>query len=79
MVLDKPAVPQWLQGWWTPVPGAPTGWRRAKARRAPRSMPGWVVQPDDTCVIRIARSEMEQGTLTGLAQLGVEELECDWK
>ena len=40
----------------------------------------WVViKPDDTVVIRIARSEMGQGTLTGLAQMVVEELECDWK
>ncbi|HEV2977992.1 MAG TPA: molybdopterin cofactor-binding domain-containing protein [Casimicrobiaceae bacterium] len=40
----------------------------------------WVlVKPDETCVIRIARSEMGQGTLTGLAQLVAEELECDWK
>ena len=39
----------------------------------------WVaIKPDDTCVIRIARSEMGQGTLTGLAQLVAEELECDW-
>src|SRR5216684_1151360 len=39
----------------------------------------WVaVKPDSTCVIRIARSEMGQGTLTGLAQLVAEELECDW-
>src|SRR6266571_1918411 len=38
-----------------------------------------VVRPDDTCVIRIARSEMGQGTETGLAQLVAEELECDWK
>ena len=37
-----------------------------------------VVKPDNTCVIRIARSEMGQGTLTGLAQLVAEELECDW-
>jgi isoquinoline 1-oxidoreductase beta subunit len=37
-----------------------------------------VVKPDDTMVIRIARSEMGQGTLTGLAQLVAEELECDW-
>ena len=38
-----------------------------------------VVKPDSTCVIRIARSEMGQGTLTGLAQLVAEELECDWQ
>ena len=38
-----------------------------------------VVKRDDTCVIRIARTEMGQGTRTGLAQLVAEELECDWK
>ena len=37
-----------------------------------------VVQPDDRVIVRIARSEMGQGTLTGLAQLVCEELECDW-
>ena len=37
-----------------------------------------VVRPDDTVVIRIARSEMGQGPLTGLAQLVAEELNCDW-
>jgi isoquinoline 1-oxidoreductase beta subunit len=40
----------------------------------------WVViRPDDTVVIRMARSEMGQGTITGLAQMVAEELECDWK
>ncbi len=40
----------------------------------------WVViKPDDTTVIRIARSEMGQGTLTGLAQLVADELGADWK
>jgi len=39
----------------------------------------WVlIHPDDTVVVRIARSEMGQGTLTGLAQLVAEELACDW-
>jgi isoquinoline 1-oxidoreductase beta subunit len=37
------------------------------------------VQPDNTCVIRVARSEMGQGTITGLVQLVGEELDCDWK
>ena len=40
----------------------------------------WVlIRPNDDVVIRIARTEMGQGTLTGLAQLVAEELECDWK
>jgi len=40
----------------------------------------WVlIKRNDEIVIRIARSEMGQGTLTGLAQLVAEELECDWK
>jgi isoquinoline 1-oxidoreductase beta subunit len=45
----------------------------------PAEVNAWVVvRPDDTVVIRIARSEMGQGTLTGLAQLVAEELECNW-
>ncbi len=39
----------------------------------------WIlIHPDDKVVIRIARSEMGQGTLTALAQLVAEELDCDW-
>ncbi len=46
---------------------------------APAEINAWVVvKPDDTCVIRIVRSEMGQGTLTGLAQLVAEELQCNW-
>ena len=37
-----------------------------------------VVHPDNATTIRIARSEMGQGTLTGLAQLVAEELDADW-
>ncbi len=54
----------------------------ASAQNAPSDLPevnAWViVKPDDTVIIRIARSEMGQGTLTGLAQLVAEELSCDW-
>jgi len=47
--------------------------------QAVKELNAWVViHPDDKVVIRIARSEMGQGTLTGLAQLVAEELECDW-
>ncbi|MDB5894496.1 MAG: xanthine dehydrogenase family protein molybdopterin-binding subunit [Rhodoferax sp.] len=51
----------------------------APATAMPPEVNAWVVvRPDDTVVIRIARSEMGQGTLTGLAQLVAEELDCDW-
>ncbi len=49
------------------------------AAEIPPEVNAWVViKSDDTVVIRIARSEMGQGTLTGLAQLVAEELGCDW-
>jgi isoquinoline 1-oxidoreductase beta subunit len=39
----------------------------------------WVViESDDTTIIRVARSEMGQGSFTALAMLVAEELECDW-
>jgi isoquinoline 1-oxidoreductase subunit beta len=39
----------------------------------------WVlIEPDDTTVIRVARSEMGQGSFTALPMLVAEELECDW-
>ena len=58
------------------VLGFPT---QAAAQGAPAEITAWVVvKPDETVLIRIARSEMGQGTLTGLAQLVAEELACDW-
>ena len=51
----------------------------ASLQQATPEVNAWVViKPDDTVVIRIARTEMGQGTLTGLAQLVAEELDCDW-
>jgi len=53
--------------------------KRSFAADAVSEVNAWVlIRPDETVVIRIARSEMGQGTLTGLAQLVAEELECDW-
>src|SRR5229473_2301824 len=37
-----------------------------------------VVNPDNSVLIRVARSEMGQGSSTGLPMLVAEELECDW-
>src|SRR5256886_720814 len=57
----------------------PFGLVGAQAADSVPEVNAWVVvRPDDTVVIRIARSEMGQGTLTGIAQLVAEELECDW-
>ena len=56
--------------------------KSAAAKEGSSAVPevnAWVViEPDDTVIIRLARSEMGQGTLTGLAQMVTEELECDW-
>src|SRR5262245_32165966 len=57
----------------------PFGTAVVRAQDGSPEVNAWVVvRPDETVVIRIARSEMGQGTLTGLAQMVVEELECDW-
>ena len=57
----------------------PFGPEVVRAQDGSPEITAWVViRPDDTVVIRIARSEMGQGTLTGLAQMVAEELECDW-
>ena len=57
----------------------PFGPSVVRAQDGSPEITAWVViRPDDTVVIRIARSEMGQGTLTGLAQMVAEELECDW-
>ncbi len=54
----------------------------AGAAHAAVTMPevnAWVVvKPDDSVVIRVVRPDMGQGSMTGLAQLVAEELECDW-
>ena len=64
-----------MVGFHVPLAQAQTSAMRADAPE----INAWVViKPDDTVVIRIARSEMGQGTLTGLAQLVAEELECSW-
>jgi len=57
----------------------PLGPTVVRAADGSPELTAWVViKPDDSVVIRIARSEMGQGSMTGLAQLVAEELECDW-
>ncbi len=62
--------------------GLSLGWslRKGNAQGTGAELGIWaVIQPDDTTIIRIARSEMGQGTLTGLAQLVADELDADWR
>jgi len=50
-----------------------------QAGEHPVEVNAWIViQPDDTVVIRVARSEMGQGIFTALPMLVAEELGCDW-
>jgi isoquinoline 1-oxidoreductase subunit beta len=58
------------------IPFGPTVVRAADG--SPEVTAWVVIKPDDGVVIRVARSEMGQGSMTGLAQLVAEELECDW-
>ena len=65
-------------GFHIPLPAPADAATLGAAPCAPEVNAWVVVRPDETVVIRIARSEMGQGTLTGLAQLVAEELDCDW-
>jgi isoquinoline 1-oxidoreductase subunit beta len=58
----------------------PAGPKSARAEAgAAAEINCWVlIAPDDTVTIRVARAEMGQGALTGLAMLVAEELQCDW-
>jgi isoquinoline 1-oxidoreductase beta subunit len=68
-----------------PFEAEATGMQTGMSPQLPAQMPmppevnAWVVvNPDETVVVRVARVDMGQGTLTGLVQLVAEELDCDW-
>jgi isoquinoline 1-oxidoreductase beta subunit len=57
----------------------PFGTRAMHASVSPREISAWIViEPDETVIIRVAKSEMGQGSFTALPMLVAEELECDW-
>jgi len=58
----------------TPTPGPTQGPRSSQPE-----LTAWVlIQPDDSVLIRVARSDMGQGIFTSLPMLVAEELDCDW-
>jgi isoquinoline 1-oxidoreductase subunit beta len=57
----------------------PFGTRTVHASSAAREITAWIViESDETVIIRVAKSEMGQGSFTALPMLVAEELECDW-
>src|SRR6202142_3391792 len=66
-----------------PHPISPVAAQLTAPRNEPKGdseITAWIViEPDDTTIIRVARSEMGQGNFTALPMLVAEELECDWR
>src|SRR5262249_16228743 len=57
----------------------PFGPRGIHASTPAREITAWIViEPDETVTIRVAKSEMGQGSFTALPMLVAEELDCDW-
>jgi isoquinoline 1-oxidoreductase subunit beta len=60
------------------IPLSPAPWADEGAP-APSEVDAFVVvEPDETILLRIAKSEMGQGVMTSLAMIVAEELECDF-
>src|ERR1700677_824731 len=56
---------------------APQPWDEGAS--SPNDLDAWIaIEPDDTVLIRYARSEMGQGSMTALPMIAAEELQCDW-
>jgi isoquinoline 1-oxidoreductase beta subunit len=81
MITPRPSRRGLLKGAGVAVIGFAMPAKGLLAQGAPATpeINAWVViHPDDRVVLRMARSEMGQGTRTGLAQMIAEELHCDW-
>jgi isoquinoline 1-oxidoreductase beta subunit len=60
------------------LPLAAEPWSKETAPGA-GEVSAWIaIEPDESVVIRFARSEMGQGSFTALPMIVAEELECDW-
>ena len=58
----------------------PSALGRSSAPDPASEINAWIIiTPDDTVIIRVARTEMGQGVFTALPMLVAEELGCDWE
>src|SRR5205807_6111715 len=53
-------------------------WEASSRKEDMEINPWLLIGADDTVTIRVAQSEMGQGTFTSWSKMIVEELECDW-
>jgi isoquinoline 1-oxidoreductase beta subunit len=61
------------------IPFGPQRLGATTAEPVAAEITAWIViQPDNTVIIRVAKSEMGQGGFTALPMLVAEELGCDW-
>ena len=60
------------------IPLGPEPWGPEELTTAHEVNAFVVVEPDNTILLRIAKSEMGQGVMTSLAMIVAEELECDF-
>jgi isoquinoline 1-oxidoreductase beta subunit len=61
------------------VPGLASAQHASAPHADTGELNAWVViHPDERVIVRIARSEIGQGSSTGLPMLVAEELQCDW-
>ncbi|HVM82080.1 MAG TPA: molybdopterin cofactor-binding domain-containing protein, partial [Stellaceae bacterium] len=60
------------------LPIAAEPWNKETAPGAGEVNAWIMIEPDESVVIRFARSEMGQGSFTALPMIVAEELECDW-
>lgn len=79
LVLGGATAGSFVLGFHLPAPAKAMAAGAEPTETGAAEINAWIViEPDDTVIIRVARSEMGQGIFTALPMLVAEELDCDW-